>query len=125
MNGLKTVLSSIEKEPRVKTLVLTSRFGHKELFLFYFCFLKIPSFSYAAVEVGVPDKPRGPLTEDDFNLAASPVWKPYSFSKVETERLAIEWSKTHANVRYASIHPPMIIGPQLNGEALQISRYVR
>lgn len=80
------------------------------------------SDSYAAIEVGVPSEPRGPLTEADSNLAASPVWKPYSFSKVETERLAVEWSKTHPDVRYASIHPPMIIGPQLNGDALQSSR---
>jgi nucleoside-diphosphate-sugar epimerase len=78
--------------------------------------------SYAAVEVGLPDKPRPLLNEFDYNLAASPEYKPYSFSKVETERLAVEWSKKHPHVRYASIHPPMILGPQLNGDSLQSSR---
>jgi nucleoside-diphosphate-sugar epimerase len=101
VNGLRTVLESIEKEPRVTTLVLTS--------------------SYAAIEVGVPREPRGPLTEVDSNLAASPMWKPYSFSKVETERLAVEWAKKNPRVRYASIHPPMILGPQLNGDSVQSS----
>jgi dihydroflavonol-4-reductase len=59
VNGLKTVLHSVEKEPLVSSFVLTS--------------------SYAAIEVGVPVQPRGLLTEADSNTAASPQWKPYSF----------------------------------------------
>ncbi len=104
VNGLRVVLMAVEKEPRVSCLVLTS--------------------SYAAVEVGLPREPRGPLTEADHNLAASPQWKPYSFSKVETERLAVDWAKQHPEVRYVSIHPPMILGPQMNGDAPQSSSEV-
>ena len=99
VNGLRTVLAAVEKEPRVKCFVLTS--------------------SYAAIEVGVPSEPRGPLPEEDSNTAASPTWKPYSFSKVETEREAKEFFAKHPDIRYASIHPPYIIGPQLNTDAIQ------
>lgn len=95
VNGIKTVLASIEKAASVATLVLTS--------------------SYAAVEVGVPSEPRGPVTEEDRNTDASPQWKvchfcppppslhllplsqPYAFSKVEAERHCIEW--VHAQER--------------------------
>ena len=127
VNGLKAVLSAMDKEPRVQCFVLTS--------------------SYAAIEVGIPKevsiyelclvcgcfdlfdlKERGPLTEADHNTAASVSWKPYSFSKVQTEKLAVEWSKErkekNGSFRYASIHPPMILGPQLNGESLQSSSEV-
>lgn len=128
VNGLKAVLSAVEKEPSVHSFILTS--------------------SYAAIEVGIPPNPRGPLTEADSNTAASPEWKvchlpppshhflltswclvqPYSFSKVETERHAMEWIEKQKRagrlVKYASIHPPMIIGPQLNGDSLQSSSEV-
>ena len=59
VNGLRTLLSSVEKEAGISSFILTS--------------------SYAAIEVGIPDQPRSLLTEADSNTAASPKWKPYSF----------------------------------------------
>lgn len=132
VKGLLSVLDAMDAELKetegkkkgLRTFVLTS--------------------SYASVEVGIPEVARGPLTEDDWNTKASLQWKPYSFSKVETERAARAWCEKIAFerhkkkverkeeddddedededlFRYCSIHPPMIIGPQLNGDSVQSS----
>jgi len=94
LNGTKNVLASVEKNPHIKKVVVTS--------------------SVAAVVEHFPtDDGSKEWTEEDWNTTSTLKDGPYRLSKVLAEKYAFEWADKHPQVTVATILPTFIIGPPL------------
>jgi nucleoside-diphosphate-sugar epimerase len=71
----------------------------------------------------------GVITERDHNDVASLTYGPYSYSKVQAEKAlkeAVEQArKGGASLKYATVHPTLIIGPQQNSAVTSSQQVLR
>lgn len=65
--------------------------------------------------VDVARSPGGILTEADWNTTSSLTRKPYSYSKVEAEKVAWEIAKVQQQWKLVTVNPSLVIGPSLSG----------
>lgn len=59
----------------------------------------------------------GVLTEADWNTTSSLTHQPYSYSKVEAEKVAWEIARAQDRWRLVTINPSLVIGPSLSGNS--------
>jgi len=98
LNGTKNVLSSVEKFPSIKRVVITG--------------------SCASVVEHYPtDGGTKVWTEEDWNTTSSLTEGPYRLSKVLAEKYTWEWAEKHPHVHVVTILPTFIIGPPLSTRA--------
>ena len=96
VQGTRNALDSANRVSSVKRVVLTS---------------SVVSIYGDAVDL--KDAGGGVLTEDDWNTTSSLVHQPYSFSKVEAERVAWEMAGAQNRWDLVVINPGFVLGPSL------------
>ncbi len=97
LNGTRNVLSSVDKTPSVKRVVLTS--------------------SIAAVfgdAADLPGYPGGRADENMWNFSSSLSHQPYSYSKTVAEREAWEIAGRQKRWQLVTINPALVVGSALN-----------
>jgi len=98
LNGTKNVLASVEKNPHIKKVVVTSSVA-------------------ALVEHFPTDDGTKVWTEDDWNTTSTPKDGPYRLGKALAEKYAWEWADKHPQVSVVTILPSFIIGPPVLSRA--------
>lgn len=96
VDGTRNVLESVDAEPSVTRVVLTSS-----------CASIYTDASDCA------DAPGGELTEEVWNTTASLAYQPYSYSKVQAEREAWRIAEGQGRWKLVVINPSLVIGPAL------------
>ncbi len=97
IEGTKNVLASVNRTETVARVVMTS--------------------SCAAIygdAADVTEAPGGILTEEVWNKTSSADHQPYSYSKLESERIAWEIAGAQSRWRLVTINPSLVMGPALS-----------
>jgi nucleoside-diphosphate-sugar epimerase len=96
LEGTRNVLSSVNRTPSVKRVVLTS---------------SVASIYGDAADT--ENKPSRIITPDDWNVTSSENHQPYSYSKTIAEKEAWKLASTQDRWELVTIHPGFILGPSL------------
>jgi nucleoside-diphosphate-sugar epimerase len=96
VKGTKNVLETANGVPSVRRVVVTSSCA-----------------SIYGDTIDCAAAPGGVLTEDQWNTTSSLTHQPYSFSKVEAEKMAWDIASAQDRWRLVTINPALVLGPSL------------